>query len=90
MSAFRNATEQRSTDQNYRSLRRKLPSFASAVKAMGRYLAVLIPRLLTKGEAWVDRGAMQFERRHTEQELASLNFKARAKGFKLIPITEAS
>jgi hypothetical protein len=32
----------------YRSLRRKLPSFAAAVKAMGRYLAVLIYRLLTK------------------------------------------
>jgi hypothetical protein len=74
----------------YRSLRRKLPSFASAVKAMGRYLAVLIHRLLTKGEAWMDRGATQFERRHTEQELASLSFKARAQGFKLIPITEAS
>jgi transposase len=74
----------------YRSLRRKLPSFSSAVKAMGRYLAVLIYRLLTKGEAWVDRGAAQFERRHTEQELASLNFRAHAQGFKLIPITEAS
>jgi hypothetical protein len=57
---------------------------------MGRYLAVLIYRLLTQGEAWVDRGATRFERRRTEQELASLNFKARAKGFKLIPITEAS
>jgi transposase len=74
----------------YRSLRRKLPSFASAVKAMGRYLAVLIYRLLSKGEAWVDRGARQFEKRNTEQELASLNLKAQAKGFKLIPITEAS
>jgi hypothetical protein len=33
---------------------------------------------------------MQFERRRTEQELASLTFRARAKGFKLIPITEPS
>jgi transposase len=74
----------------YRSLRRQLPTFSAAVKAMGRYLAVLIYRLLTKGEAWVDRGATQFERRRMEQELASLNFKAQAKGFKLIPITEAS
>src|SRR5947208_188748 len=74
----------------YRRLRRKLPSFAAAVKAMGRYLAVLIYRLLTKGEAWVDRGAAQFEQRHTEQELASLNFKARAQGFRLIPIAETS
>ena len=74
----------------YRRLRRNLPSLASAVKAMARYLAVLIHRLLTQGELWVDRGAAQFERRHTEQELASLKFKARAQGFKLIPITEAS
>lgn len=73
----------------YRSLRRKLPSFPAAVKAMGHYLAVLIYRLLTKGEAWVDRGATQFERRQTEQDLASLNLKARARGFKLIPINEA-
>ena len=57
---------------------------------MGRCLAVLIYRLLTKDEAWVDRGAAQFDQRHTEQELASLNFKARARGFKLIPIAEAS
>src|SRR5580704_3842872 len=86
------STEERhlSGSARYRSLRRKLPSFAAAVKAMGRYLAVLIYRLLTKGEAWVDRGVAQFEQRHTEQELASLNFKARAKGFKLIPITEAN
>ncbi len=74
----------------YRNLRRKLPSLAAAVKAMGHHLAILIYRLLTKGEAWVDRGATQFERRRTEHELASLNFKAQAKGFKLIPITEAS
>ena len=67
----------------YRNLRRQLPSFAAAVKALGRYLAVLIYRLLTQGEAWVDRGVTRFERRGTEQEPASLNFKARAKGFKL-------
>ena len=74
----------------YRNLRRHLPSFAVAVKAMGRYLAVLIYRLLTHGQAWVDRGAIRFERRRTEQELASLNFKARAHGFKLTPMAEAS
>jgi hypothetical protein len=38
----------------------------------------------------VDRGAIRFERRRTEQELASLNFKARAHGFKLTPMAEAS
>src|SRR5258708_40185011 len=43
----------------YRQLRRQLPTFQVAVKAMPRYLylAVLIYRLLTHGEAWVDRGA---------------------------------
>jgi hypothetical protein len=74
----------------YRNLRRQLPTLSAAVKAMGRHLAVLIYRLLTKGEAWVDRGATQFERRRTEQELANLNFRAQSKGFKLVPITEAS
>jgi transposase len=74
----------------YRNLRRQLPTLSAAVKAMGRHLAVLIFRLLTKGEAWIDRGATQFDRRRSEQELANLNFRAQAKGFKLIPITEAS
>ena len=70
----------------YRHLRRQLPTFKAAVKAMARYLAVLIYRLLTKGEAWVDRGAAQFERRRLERELTSLQSKARAKGFTLVPL----
>jgi transposase len=74
----------------YRHLRKQLPSHASAVKAMARYLAVLVYRLLTRGEAWVDRGAATFERRRTERELASLNSRALAKGFKLVPITPAN
>jgi hypothetical protein len=56
---------------------------------MARYLAVLIYRLLTHGQAWIDRGAVQFERRRLERELTSLQSKAKAKGFALIPITEA-
>jgi transposase len=74
----------------YRHLRGRLPTHAEAVKAMARYLAVLVYRLLTKGEAWMDRGAAQFEQKHAERELASLNSKARVKGFKLIPLAEAS
>jgi transposase len=74
----------------YRHLRRQLPTFASAVKAMAHYLALLVYRMLTKGEAWVDRGAAQFERRRTERELVSLKSRAHANGFKLIPIAEAS
>lgn len=73
----------------YRHLRAQLPSKAAAVKAMARYLAVLVYRMLTKGEAWVDRGAAQFEQKRTELELARLQSKALAKGFKLIPIFEA-
>jgi transposase len=74
----------------YRHLRKQLPSHAAAIKAMARYLAVLVHRMLTHGQAWVDRGAAKFEQRRTELELASLNSKALAKGFKLVPITTAS
>jgi len=73
----------------YRHLRKQLPSHASAIKAMARYLAVLVYRLLTRGEAWVDRGAATFERRHTERELAILKSRALAHGLKLIPVTPA-
>jgi hypothetical protein len=38
----------------------------------------------------VDHGAAQFERRRTEREMVSLNSRAHANGFKLIPIAEAS
>ena len=74
----------------YRHLRRQLPTFKAAVKAMARYLAVLIYRLLTQGQAWVDRGAEQFERRRLERELASLQSKAKAKGFTLVPIAQTN
>jgi transposase len=73
----------------YRHLRKQLPSHAAAVKAMARYLAVLVYRMLTRGEAWVDRGAARFEQRRTELELTTLNSKAKARGFKLVPIIEA-
>jgi transposase len=73
----------------YRHLRKQLPSHASAIKAMARYLAVLVYRLLTHGEAWVDRGAANFDQRRTEREMASLNSKALAKGYRLVPMTPA-
>jgi transposase len=74
----------------YRHLRKHLPSHASAIKAMAHYLALLVYRLLTHGQAWVDRGAAKFEQRRSELEMASLHSKAFAKGFKLVPITPAS
>jgi len=72
----------------YRHLRRALPSNAAAVKAMARYLGVLIYRMLTHGQAWVDRGAAKFEQRRKELDLASLNSRALAKGFKLVPLPD--
>jgi transposase len=74
----------------YRWLRRQLPTFKAAVKAMARHLGVLVYRLLTHGHAWIDRGAAQFDRRRNEQELASLKSKAKAKGFALVPMASAS
>jgi hypothetical protein len=67
----------------YRQLSRQIPTVKVAVKAMARHLAVLIFRLLTKGDAWVDRGAAQFERRRAEQELATLLSKAKRQKIRL-------
>ena len=72
----------------YRHLRRQLPTFKAAVKAMARHLAVLIYRLLTHGQALVDRGSVQFERKRLEREMANLHAKAKANGFALVPLTE--
>jgi hypothetical protein len=69
-------------------LDRPLPTFKAAVKAMARNLAVLIYRLLIHGQAWVDHGAAQFERKRLGRELASLHSRARANGFALVPIAE--
>jgi len=55
-----------------------------AIKAMARYLACLIYRLFTRGQAWVDRGAKEFENRRAQRELAALQRKAAAHGFKLV------
>ena len=74
----------------YRHLRRQLPTAAAAVKAMAHYLALLVYRMLTRGEAWVDRGRQHFERKRNQRELACLKSKARVHGFQLIPISQAS
>ena len=55
---------------------------------MARYLGVLIYRMLTRGQAWVDRGAAKFEQRRKELDLASLNSRALAKSFKLVPLPD--
>ena len=70
----------------YRHLQFNLASKKAAVKAMARYLAVLVYRLLTYGQAWVDRGAARFEQDREKREMAALTARAAAKGQKLVPI----
>jgi hypothetical protein len=74
----------------YRHLRKRLPTHAAAVKAMAHYLALLVYRLLTKGQAWVDRGVAKFEQKRAERELSTLKSKALAQGFKLVPIAQGA
>lgn len=71
----------------YRHLQKQLPSKTSAIKAMARYLGVLVYRLLTKGQAWVDRGAARFEQKRKALNLASLQARALASGYRLVPVT---
>jgi len=68
----------------YRSLRGRLGGL-KAVKAMARYLACLVYRMLTKGQAWVDRGAAWYEEKRRDRELVHLQKKAAALGWQLLP-----
>lgn len=68
----------------YRSLRGRLGA-TKAVKAMARYLACLIYRLLTKGQAYVDRGAACYESKRRDREMVALQRRAAAYGMKLMP-----
>jgi len=56
-----------------------------AIKAMAAHLARLIYRLLTHGQAWVDRGAQEHEQRRVAREKLSLERKAAAFGYRLEP-----
>ena len=68
----------------YRRLRARLDG-PVAVKAMARYLACLIYRLVTKGQAYVDRGAAHYERKRQERERLALERRASNLGLKLVP-----
>lgn len=68
----------------FRSLRSRLGP-ARAIKAMAAYLARLIYRMLTKGQAWVDHGAQQYETKRQARETHSLQRRAAALGFRLVP-----
>jgi transposase len=68
----------------FRHLRSRLGS-GKATKAMAAHLARLIYRMLTRGQAWVDRGAREHETKRTEREKLALQRKAAALGFRLEP-----
>ena len=67
----------------YRSLRGRLGG-VRAVEAMARYLSCLIYRMLTKGEAYVDRGAAYFEKKRQDRDLVYLQRKAATLGLQLV------
>jgi transposase len=68
----------------YRRLRARLDG-PVAVKAMARYLACLVYRLVTKGQAYVDRGAAHYEAKRQERERRALERRAANLGLKLVP-----
>ena len=87
--AFRMAAESLKDSDSYlgaryRSLRGRLGGL-KAIKAMARYLACLVYRMLTKGQAWVDRGAAWYEEKRRGRELVHLQKKAAALGWQLLP-----
>jgi transposase len=69
----------------YRSLKARLNCGVKAVKAMARYLGCLVYRMLTKGEAWVDRGAAYYEQKRQDRAINQLRRKAAAMGMQLVP-----
>ena len=67
----------------FRSLRVRLGP-GKTIKAMAAHLARLIYRMLKHGQAWVDRGAQEFEKKRQERETHSLQRRAAALGFRLV------
>lgn len=68
----------------YRQLRGRMEG-TKAVKAMARYLACLVYRLLTKGQDYVDRGAAYYEQKRAARDMVYLERRAAGLGMKLVP-----
>jgi transposase len=68
----------------YRRLRARLDG-PVAIKAMARYLACLIYRLVTQGQVYVDRGAAHYEQKRQERERLALERRASTLGLQLVP-----
>jgi transposase len=56
---------------------------AKAIKGMARYLGCLVYRALTYGQAWVDRGAKEFEEKYRQRQINELIRKAAELGIPL-------
>jgi transposase len=69
----------------YRKLRGRMEG-QPAVKAMARFLACLVYRLLTKGQEYVDQGAAHFEQKRKERDVANLQRKAAELGLTLVAV----
>ena len=69
----------------FRSLRTRRGA-PKAIKAMARYLACIIYRMFTPGQAFVDRGVQEYENRRAQRELAALQSKVAAHGFRLVDV----
>jgi len=64
----------------YRTLRSRIGT-TKAPKAIARYLACLVYRLVTRGEEYYDRGQAAYQRKQSERQLAALNRPAASLGF---------
>lgn len=73
----------------YRRLSARLGK-AKAIRATAHKLARLIYTLLTKGQAYVDRGQDYYERQHQQRVVKNLKKKALEMGFSLTPLDTAS
>ena len=57
-----------------------------AIKGMARYMGCLVYRILTHGQAWVDRGTKHFEEKNRQREITDLQRKATALRLHLLPV----
>jgi transposase len=68
----------------YRQFRGRMGG-TKAIKAMARYLACLVYRLVTKGQEYVDRGAVYYEGKRAARDMTYIRRKAAELGMKLVP-----
>jgi transposase len=85
MAASTLARSQSYLGARFRSLRSRLGP-GKTIKAMAAHLARIIYRMLKYGQEWVDRGARQYEAKLQTRERYSLERRAAAMGFRVVPI----